>query len=107
MFFNWSIAMFIQQLHDFDWRIHVDARLACINVELEQSAHTIDSWTIDGLVQRSLAFVVDRVLIDAVQRTQQLARARAAIKTREMQRRPTLCCERNKDFGQETTDIFL
>ena len=72
--------MFIQQLHDFGFRRRSDARLACINVELEQSAHTIDSIITGRFVKRSLAVVVDRVLIDAVQRTQQLARARVAIK---------------------------
>ena len=66
MFFNWSIAMFIQQLHDFDWRIHVDARLARVNVKLEQRAHRIDFWNTNGQLQRSLAIAVDRVLIDAV-----------------------------------------
>ena len=80
--------MFIQQLHDFDVGVGRNARLACINVELEKSAKRIDLWTIDGQVQRSLAFAVNRVLIDAVQRTQQLARAYVAIC--EMQRRPTL-----------------
>ena len=67
--------MFIQQLYDFDWRIDVDARLAHVDVELEQSTHTIDSIMANRSVKRSVAFVVDRVLIDAIQRTQQLARA--------------------------------
>ena len=70
--------MFFQQLHNFDFRRRHDARLARVNVEIEQSAHTIDLWTIDGQVQRSLAIDVDRVLIDAVQRTKQLACARVA-----------------------------
>ena len=81
--------MFIQQLHNFDFRPRSDARLARVNVELEQSAHTIDLWTIDDQVQRSLAFVVDRVLINAIQRTQQLARARVAFRRCDMQRYPT------------------
>ena len=81
--------MFVQELHDFDWRIDVNARLARVNVELEQNAHTIGSIFADCFVQRSLAFVVDRVLIDAIRRTQQLARARVAMKRCEMQRRPT------------------
>ena len=78
-----------QQLYDFDFLVSRDARLARVKVELEQSAHTIDLWTIDGQVQRSLAIDVDRVLIDTVQRTQQLARAREAIKRCDMQRYPT------------------
>ena len=86
---NWSLAMFFQQLHDFDFRPPRDARLARVNVELEQSAHTFDFWTIDGQVQRSHAIDVNRVLIDAVQRTHQLARARVAIITCPMQRRRT------------------
>ena len=72
--------MFSQQLRDFDLRPRRDARHARVNVELEQSAHTIDSIITGRFVKRSLAVVVDRVLIDAVQRTQQLARARVAIK---------------------------
>ena len=82
--------MFVQQLHDFDFRVGHDARLARVNVQLEQSAHTFDSVIKDRSVKRSLAFDVDRVLIDAVQRTQQLTRAREAMKSCEMQRRPTL-----------------
>ena len=58
--------MFIKQLHDFDVR---DARLARVKVQLEQSAHTIDSIIADRYVKRSHACFVDRVLIDAVQRT--------------------------------------
>ena len=81
--------MFIQQLHDFDVGVGRNARLARLNVELEQSAHRIDSWTTDGQVQRSLAIVVDRVVIDAIQGTQQLARAHVAVHTCEMQWRPT------------------
>ena len=73
--------MFFQQLHEFDWRIDVDARLARVNVQLEQSAHTIGIIIVDRYVKRSIAMVVDRVLIDAVKRTQQLARACVAIKS--------------------------
>ena len=98
--------MFIQQLHDFDVSVGRDARLARVNVELEQSAHSIDSIFADRFVKRSLAFVVDRVLIDAVQRTQHLARARAAINRCDMQRRPTFFVKK-KDFGHETTDVFF
>ena len=68
--------MFIQQLHNFDSRPRLDARLARVNVELEQSTHTIDNIIDDRYVKHSLAVDVDRVLIDAIQRTQQLARAR-------------------------------
>ena len=96
--------MFIQQLHDVDACVRINARLARVNVELEQSAHSIDFWKTDGEVQRSLAFIVDRVLIDAVQRTQHLARTRAAIIKCEMLRRPTFFSEKN-DFGHETTNI--
>ena len=84
--------MFFQQLHNFDWRIDVDARLARVNVQLEQSAHTIGSIIANRQVQRSLAVVVDLVLVDAVKRTQHLARARTAIKRCDMQRRPTFFC---------------
>ena len=85
--------MFVKQLHDFDFRRHLNARLARVNVELEQNAHTIGSIIANRFVQRSLAFVVDRVLIDAVQRTQQLAHAYFAVHTCVMQRRPTFFCE--------------
>ena len=61
--------MFIQQLQDFDVGVGFDVHLARVNVELEQSTHTIDSIIVDRSVQSSLAFVVERVLIDAVQRT--------------------------------------
>ena len=96
--------MFIQQLRELDFRVGRYARLARVNVELEQSAHTIDLWTIDGQIQRSLAIVGDRVLIDAVQRTQQLARARVVIQRCDMQWRPTFFCERswnNRHFHQK------
>ena len=73
--------MFVQQLHDFDFRVGHDARLARVNVQLEQSAHTIGSIFTDRYVEHSLAVVVDRVLIDAVRCTQHLARA-CAVKTR-------------------------
>ena len=86
--------MFFQQLHDFDFRSRRDARLARVNVELEQSAHTIDCIIADRYVKRSLAFVVDRVLIDAVQRTQQLARACVAACV--MQRRQTFFVKEKK-----------
>ena len=66
--------MIIKQLHDF-LVVGIDARIARVNVELEQNAHTISSIIMDRYVKRSLAVVVDRILIDAVQRTQQLARA--------------------------------
>ena len=82
--------MFIQQLHEFNFRAGRYARLARVDVELEQSANTIDLWTIDGEVQRRDVVVVDRVLINAIQRTQQLARARLANKRCAMQRRPTV-----------------
>ena len=88
--------MFIQQLHDFDFRVDRDARLASINVELEQRAHTIDSTIADRFVQRSLAIVVDRVLINAIRRTQQMARACVAIKRCDMQRRSTFFCEKKR-----------
>ena len=84
--------MFIQQLHNFDFRPRSDARLARVNVELEQSAHTIDSIKEDRYVKRSPPVVVDRVLIDAIQRTQQVARARLAAIRCEMQRRGTFFC---------------
>ena len=80
--------MIIKQLRDFDVRPRRDARRARVNVELEQSAHGIDFWTIDGQVQRSLAIEVDRVLIDAVQRANHLARACAIQIWCFMQRRP-------------------
>ena len=82
--------MFVQELHDFDFRVGHDARLARVNVQLEQSAHTIGSIFTDRYVEHSLAVVVDRVLIDAVRCTQHLARA-CAVKTRwcVMQRRST------------------
>ena len=99
--------MFFQQLRDFDERLRRDARLARVNVELEQSAHTIDLWTTDGQVQRSLAVIVDRILIDAVQCTQQLTCACVVRKWWcEMQRRPTIFVKKNKDFGLWKTDIF-
>ena len=88
--------MFFQQLHNFGFRVGRDARLAHVNVELEQSAHTIDGIFADCFVQRSLAVKVDRVLIDAVQRTQQLARARLVIQRCEMQRRPTFFVKEKK-----------
>ena len=62
--------MLLQQLHDFDICVVFNDRLARVNVELEQSAHTIGRIIADRYVKRSLAFVVDYVLIDAVQRTQ-------------------------------------
>ena len=96
--------MFIQQLRDFDNRV-IDARLARVNVELEQSAHTIDLRATDGKVQRSLAVVVDRVLIDTVQRTQQLTRANIAGKTCIMQRRPTFVVK--KKIGRWSNRRFL
>ena len=85
--------MFFQQLRDCDFSSRRDARLARVNVELEQRAHRIDCIIADRFVQRSLAFVVDRVLIDAVQRTQQLAHAFFIVHTCVMQRRPTFFCE--------------
>ena len=88
--------MFLKQLHDFDFRPHRDARLARVNVELEQRAHRIGNIIADRYVKRSPPVVVDRVLIDAIQRTQQMARARLAIKRCEMQRRPTFFCEKKK-----------
>ena len=88
--------MFFQQLHDFDFRIDIDARRARVNVQLEQSAHWIDLWLTDGQVQRSLAIVGDRVLIDAVHRKQQLARARVASIRCEMQRRRTFFVKKKK-----------
>ena len=99
--------MIFQQLHDFDVCPRRDARLARVNVELEQSAHTIDATEVDRFVKRRLAIDVDCVLIDAVQRTQHLTRARVAIKSCDMQRRRTVFCEEKKDFGHETTDIFF
>ena len=81
--------MFFQQLHDFDFRVGSDARLARVNVQVEQRAHKIDVTEVDRFVKRRLAFAVDRVLIDAVQCTQQRARACAAIKRCDMHRRPT------------------
>ena len=88
--------MFVQQLHDFDVRRRRDARLARINGELEQRTHTIGIIFADRYIKRSLAFVVDRVLIDVIQRTQQLARAHMVNKTCEMQRRPTFFCEKKR-----------
>ena len=82
--------MFVQQLHDFDFRVGRNARLARVNVELEQNAHRIGIIITDRYIKRSLAFVVDRVLIDAVRRTQQLARARVTMKNCELQRRRTI-----------------
>ena len=72
-------------------------------------ARTIDSIMANRWVKRSLAVVVDRVLIDAVQRTEQLASAYViSLITCELQRRPTFFCEKKKeDFGHETTDIFF
>ena len=99
--------MFVQELHDFDFRVGHDARLARINVELEQSTHTIGSIFTDRYVKHSLAVVVDRVLIDAVQRTQQLARARVAMKRCEMQRRPTFVVKKKYDFGLNINRHFL
>ena len=77
--------MFIQQLRDFNVPFRRDDRLARVNVELEQSAHIIDLRTTDGQVKRSVAVVVDRVLIDAVQRTKHLARACVTFNRRAMQ----------------------
>ena len=82
--------MFFHQLRDFDVRRHRDARLARINGELEQRTHTIGSIFADRFVQRSLAVIVDRVLIDAVQRTQHLARACVTSIRCEMQWRQTI-----------------
>ena len=81
--------MFLQQLHDFDACARSDARLASVNVQLEQRTHTIGSIIVDHYVQRSLAVDISRALVDAVQRTQQLTRARVAIKRCGMQKRPT------------------
>ena len=67
--------MFVQHLHDVIICVVVNDHLARVNVELEQSAHRIDRIVADRYVKRSLASVVDRILIDADQRTQQLARA--------------------------------
>ena len=97
--------MFIQKLRDFDACARRDDRFARVNVELEQSAHTVDLWTTDGKVQRRLAVVVDRVLIDAVQRTHQKARACVSFFRRAMQRCSTFLLWK-KDFSHETTDIF-
>ena len=80
--------MFIKQLRDF-LVVGINVSLARVNVELEQSAHTIGIIFEDRYVKRSHAIVVDRVLIDAVQRTEQLARARVAMKRCIMQRSPT------------------
>ena len=96
--------MFIQQLHDFfAVGIDIDDHLARVNVQLEQRTHTIGNIFADRFVQRSLAVVVDRVLIDAVQRKQQLARTCVAVHTCQMQRRRTVL---QKGFGDETTNIF-
>ena len=87
--------MFIQQLHDVNLRVGFDVdRLASVNVELEQSAHTIDLMKADCYVKRSFAFVVDRILIDAVKSTQHQARARVASPRCDMQRRLTFFCEK-------------
>ena len=90
--------MFFQQLHNFDFRVGRDARLARVNVQLEQRTNSIYVVPANGDVQRSLASVVDRVLLDAVQRTQHLTRARVAIKSCDMQRRRTVFCEKKKRF---------
>ena len=87
--------MFIKQLRDF-LVVGINVSLARVNVELEQSAHTIDSIKEDRYVKRSPPVVVDRVLIDAIQRTQHLARACVTFNRRVMQRRPTLFCEKNE-----------
>ena len=95
--------MFVKQLHHFHFRVFIDDHLARVNVQLEQSAHTIGHIIADHYVQCSVAVVVDRVPVDAVQHTQQLARAYFAVGTCEMQRRPTVL---QKGFSHETTDIL-
>ena len=85
--------MFFQQLHDCDVRPRRDARFASVNVQLEQSAHRIDFRSEHGAIQRRDVVVVDRVLIDAVQRTQQLARACAVACNCAMQRSQTIFFE--------------
>ena len=97
--------MFIKQLHDFDFRPRHDTRLARVNVELEQSARTIDVWKTDCKVHRSVAVVVDCVLIDAVQRTQQLARAFFAVYKCHMQRSPTFVLKK-KWFRSQNQRTF-
>ena len=72
--------MFFKQLYNFNVCVSFDRGLARVNVQLEQSAYTFNFRTLQSPVASSVAVVVDRVLIDAVQRTQQLARARAAEK---------------------------
>ena len=94
--------MFFQQLHNFDFRVGRDARLARVNVELEKSAHTIDSIVANRYVKRSLAVVVDRVLINAVQRTQQLARACVAIMNCAMQRCQSIFVKEKNNLVDET-----
>ena len=81
--------MFFKQLYNFNVCVSFDRGLARVNVQLEQSAYTFNFRTLQSPVASSLAVVVDRVLIDAVQRTQQLARARAVVKSCAVQRRPT------------------
>ena len=95
--------MFLQQLRNFNFRPRHDVRLARVNVELEQSVHTIDSITADRYVQRSLATVGDRVLIDAVHRKQQLARASVVVHTCNMQRRRTFFCEKKISVMKKQT----
>ena len=98
--------MIIKQLHDFDVRVGINDHIARVKVQLEQSTHQIDRTTY-GKVQRSLAVVVDRALIDTVQRTQQLARVCAVICCCDVQRHPTFFCEKKKAFSHETTDVFF
>ena len=88
--------MFFQQLHDFDACARINARLARVNVEVEHSANTLDSPIANRYVKRSLAFVVDRVLIDAVHRTQHLACAYVAVHTCQMQKRRTFFVKKTR-----------
>ena len=62
--------MFIKQVH-----VGRHTRLARLDIKLEQSAAAVGFRTTDRDVERRLVFVVDRVRIYAVGRTQELARA--------------------------------
>ena len=94
--------MFVQQSHDFDSRVGINTCIARVNVELEQRTNIIDSWFADCCVDRSLAAVVDRVLVDAVERTHQLARVCTVRVWCEMQRCITIMAQKQKIWSEET-----
>ena len=82
--------MFIKQLLDFDWSFGFIVRLCRVNVELEKSTNRIVLRKKQGTNERSLAVVVDRIRVDVVQRTQQLAGVGVSIERSVVQWRPAM-----------------